>query len=711
MSALLVAAGAPVSAQSDNKTDEKGKSSNASINDSVYRVTILHNFYTSLPTEIFVSTAVLVKSPNLLLTTYDGSDVYEQYDYLTKNDEYRTASVCASEPDSVKLEKELKDLEQLLKEKNPQDKKPTEVGRFEDIREKLKAFSGTSQKNETSPKELSAEKIRKETEEIQQRYDQALTGRTRAKDFLAAGKDCRRFTVKKIDKVRRLVLLEAVDRLPGKIPEFNTFNPDVGSSVSAYGFPLSTFEMQTRSASASDAERSRLIPAVIANTVVKVIADEKRSQDRVQADGQRILHQIPISNGLYGGPLVNPCFQIIGLNLKPDEIRVVTQDGTSTLKGKNRGEVGIGAKSIPVGDIFQAIGALEIKTFAELNNFPLRVADKACVITPLTVTNSNPFPAITQNPLIFALGGLALLLAATALVFALRRPQAGVVDTGLTLNGPREDGLFEAGYRTALPPANTTEYSHYTGPAGQIENLPSVAPSGPQAVTAARVRLMPLSGEPAIELDGRKVSSGGVIVGRDNQCDVVTDNSTVSKQHARLSLTPNGKLQVDDLGSANGTWRGRTRIQHEAFANGETVRFGAVEYRIEIIGAGANAVGETVFMTPNRSWLLSGFDEDGSTIHFKLQPEADQSGRQRDTSWIVGRSSDRVHLVLHDKSVSGEQAKIRFTPQRGLEICDLSSSNGTKVDGREVKDSFVVIDDANVIEFGSRKLTLTKGYS
>ena len=182
------------------------------------------------------------------------------------------------------------------------------------------------------------------------------------------------------------------------------------------------------------------------------------------------------------------------------------------------------------------------------------------------------------------------------------------------------------------------------------------------------------------------------------------DQSTVSKHHARLTLAPSGKLQIEDLGSANGTWRGRSRIQREAFGGGDVVRFGAVEYRVEMSGNGASS---TLIM-PSVSWELSGLEEGGRAVHWHLQPVTDGSGRQVETAWIVGRGDASADLVLPDKRVSSQHAKIRFTPQRGLEICDLGSSNGTKVDGRKVSDSFIAIGDARQIEFGGSKMSMSK---
>ena len=217
-------------------------------------------------------------------------------------------------------------------------------------------------------------------------------------------------------------------------------------------------------------------------------------------------------------------------------------------------------------------------------------------------------------------------------------------------------------------------------------------------------RLVPIGGGQPVALDAGRLDGGGLTLGRESTCDVVSDNSTVSKRHARIRRTPNGKLEIEDLGSANGTWRGRSRIQREAFGTGDVVRFGSLEYRIEL---SANGSGPTL-MLPSASWLLSGSDETGNPVHWHLQPTTDASGRQVETSWIVGRKNDKADLVLSDKRVSTEHAKIRYTPQRGLEICDLASSNGTKVDGRKITDSFVAIDDARGIEFGGCMMSISK---
>ena len=83
-----------------------------------------------------------------------------------------------------------------------------------------------------------------------------------------------------------------------------------------------------------------------------------------------------------------------------------------------------------------------------------------------------------------------------------------------------------------------------------------------------------------LALDRLMTKRDGVVIGRDaGQCDVAVVHSTVSRRHARLSFTADG-LQVEDLGSKNGTWvdglaaRPGTRLALQA---GAKLKIGEIE--------------------------------------------------------------------------------------------------------------------------------------
>lgn len=65
---------------------------------------------------------------------------------------------------------------------------------------------------------------------------------------------------------------------------------------------------------------------------------------------------------------------------------------------------------------------------------------------------------------------------------------------------------------------------------------------------------------------------------------------------------------------------------------------------------------------------------------------------------IIGRVADFCHIVILDPSVSGKHAALRLVGQR-LQIRDLGSTNGTKVDGRLVSHAEIRIGQS--IGFGN----------
>lgn len=77
--------------------------------------------------------------------------------------------------------------------------------------------------------------------------------------------------------------------------------------------------------------------------------------------------------------------------------------------------------------------------------------------------------------------------------------------------------------------------------------------------------------------------SGDAIVGRSKQADLCLQEGFVSRRHARLWLE-SGRLMVEDLGSANGTFvNGERLTQPMRLAPGDCVTFDAFDYFVEAI--------------------------------------------------------------------------------------------------------------------------------
>ena len=69
-------------------------------------------------------------------------------------------------------------------------------------------------------------------------------------------------------------------------------------------------------------------------------------------------------------------------------------------------------------------------------------------------------------------------------------------------------------------------------------------------------------------------------IGRSPDCDIFLDDVTVSRNHAVL-VQRGGTFVVEDLGSLNGTFVNRRRIDSAQLANGDEVQVG--KYRLTFI--------------------------------------------------------------------------------------------------------------------------------
>jgi pSer/pThr/pTyr-binding forkhead associated (FHA) protein len=86
------------------------------------------------------------------------------------------------------------------------------------------------------------------------------------------------------------------------------------------------------------------------------------------------------------------------------------------------------------------------------------------------------------------------------------------------------------------------------------------------------------------------VYQGQNTVGRQDAAqglDIELDHATTSSRHAVIHATARpGRLQLEDLGSTNGTFRGDTRLERGArveLADGDRVRFVGFEVIVKIV--------------------------------------------------------------------------------------------------------------------------------
>jgi pSer/pThr/pTyr-binding forkhead associated (FHA) protein len=76
-------------------------------------------------------------------------------------------------------------------------------------------------------------------------------------------------------------------------------------------------------------------------------------------------------------------------------------------------------------------------------------------------------------------------------------------------------------------------------------------------------------------------------IGRAQSCDITIHDDGASRQHARVCLV-DGKVEVEDLSSRNGTWLAGKRISKKEWLPGKTLRVGDTEIDLRVEAGAAN---------------------------------------------------------------------------------------------------------------------------
>lgn len=82
-----------------------------------------------------------------------------------------------------------------------------------------------------------------------------------------------------------------------------------------------------------------------------------------------------------------------------------------------------------------------------------------------------------------------------------------------------------------------------------------------------------------------EVTSPTTLVGRGKDCGLVLVDPSISRMHARIIARPDSTVLVEDMGSANGVSVNGKRVKVWQLSSGDKVRFGNVEFLVEIPSA------------------------------------------------------------------------------------------------------------------------------
>lgn len=332
-----------------------------------------------------------------------------------------------------------------------------------------------------------------------------------------------------------LAVLEAVADLPGKALPLAGYETKATTRVIAIGFPGTA---DVALFADRDSGETKMVRFGLQDedfyrpTWTEGVASRNLSYFR-SIDGPALQHSAAINQGNSGGPLIDGCGRVLGVNT----IRAVESD--------------------PQG-VFYAIHPKEITRFLEVASFSPTTITSACTITG----GSAEF----VYPMFFASLGLA----AFSLWIAYRRQVPAVVKP-LTAVANRVSRVVEG---AAFGQA---------GRAAVRERAKRDALAPPQR-RAKVVTLMPQAAGPEFVIDRDKLDKGqALVIGRSRSSDVVVSHESVSRRHARIWLDRAGMLWIDDLGSSAGTYVGSQRIDKATSVRpGTHVRLGSVGYTFDL---------------------------------------------------------------------------------------------------------------------------------
>jgi pSer/pThr/pTyr-binding forkhead associated (FHA) protein len=244
-------------------------------------------------------------------------------------------------------------------------------------------------------------------------------------------------------------------------------------------------------------------------------------------------------------------------------------------------------------------------------------------------------------------------------------------------------------------------------------------------------------------LDGSEYRlSEGAVLGRVAPADIVISDAKVSRQHAKFSIDE-GVIQVEDLGSSNGTRVNGVKIEQAAsLAHGDSISIEHLVFTVVIDGADlpdedvtvightddATVIGaqSTDLKNIPGSWVEADSADSTQFIAPSAAPESalavprqsseahlivlDEQGgiaealgldaESNDQSWEIGRA-EQCDIQLGESTVSARHAQL-VLEQGKWRVVNLVSSNGILVNGEKRLSAYLA--DGDVIGLGRAKL-------
>ena len=305
--------------------------------------------------------------------------------------------------------------------------------------------------------------------------------------------------------------------------------PVKGSSVTAIGYP----GIADRDEKLSNWAESTISQGVIGRTMMSSWRENGLQLNILQ-------HSAAINKGNSGGPLLDSCGRVVGVNTQKALSEIVNRDTVVQADG-----------------IYYASHIVALLDALKQQGVTVSAQSEVCPPVGLQQpqTNATATSAASSQQKAWLLPtaiGAALFLSFGALIFSLRKSKV-VTET-------------------------FTQYKRRSTPQ-KIENRVSVAISK-LALRGTDSEMRPI--KLLIDLEQNKNSP--IYIGREKAvCQMVIDDATVSRRHASL-LWSAGELRLTDLNSTNGTSVDGSAILKSSviIRHGQTIKLGKVILSVEV---------------------------------------------------------------------------------------------------------------------------------
>jgi ABC-type multidrug transport system ATPase subunit/pSer/pThr/pTyr-binding forkhead associated (FHA) protein len=149
--------------------------------------------------------------------------------------------------------------------------------------------------------------------------------------------------------------------------------------------------------------------------------------------------------------------------------------------------------------------------------------------------------------------------------------QVFVVDPGST-NGTFVNGQrLAAGQPCAVRPGDRIEFAEQAGAFLEIAQAAAKQAAAPSPVRTPTPVPVPAHAPTSESMLLQLKQKGELVIGRQADCDILLDSTTVSRHHAVLRLLPDESVVLTDLNSTNGTFLNGQRISGSAKVGPEDV--------------------------------------------------------------------------------------------------------------------------------------------